>query len=137
MVTSTYVPPRDTDQLTAAPINYNFSPTIAFIDDRMVISSTTNLARALTDTTKAASDDSKQPNTRAVLRANSLATVLGDNRSQLVAQNMLEKGHGPEAAEAEIGVLFDVLGFFQQLSFDLDVENDELGLTAELKLQTE
>ena len=137
MVTSTYVPPRDTDQLTAAPINYNFSPTIAFVDDRMVIASTTNLAKALTETTKAASDDSKQPNTRAVLQAKSLATVLGDNRPQLVAQNMLEKGHGPEAAEAEIGVLFDVLGFFQQLSFDLDVEDDELALTAQLKLQTE
>jgi hypothetical protein len=54
--------------------------------------------------------------------------LLDDNRGQLVAQNMLEKGHGKEQAEAEIKTLTDVLAWFEAASLRLTTPSDRLEL---------
>lgn len=134
LVTSTYVPPRDEQERISAPINYNFSPTIAFADDRMILSSTTALARTLTHTGYEVDSGSKQPNSKVVLNAKALHGVLDDNKGQLIAQNMLEKGHGPDQAKAEIGALLEIINLFQDLSVDLDIVDGRLKLTTELRV---
>ncbi|QDV47719.1 hypothetical protein Enr13x_76300 [Stieleria neptunia] len=136
LVTATYVPPRDEDELAAVPINYNFSPTIAFAGERMIVSSSTPLARTLTGLSAPSESKVKHPNTVAVLHADALADTLRDNKQQLVAQNMLEKGHGPDQANAEIDVLFGLLALFKEVTVELDVDEGQLKLTTDVQLQS-
>lgn len=137
VVSSTYVAPRDQTIDASAPINFNFSPTIAFSGDTMVISSTTRLARELTQVPPKSVSADGGPNTVARLDARSLSKLLEENRSQLVAQNMLGKGHAPEQAEAEISAMLELLDLFSSVSIDLEVDDEELALTAEIKVRSE
>ncbi|QEF96237.1 hypothetical protein Mal15_02640 [Stieleria maiorica] len=137
LITASYVPPREEDDLDTIPINYNFSPTIAFAGQRMILASSTNLARAIADSAASTDAAATQPNTIAVLNVDPMADALRDNQAQLVAQNMLEKGHGPDQADAEIGVLFDLLALFENATVKLDVENDQLRLMTEIRVKTE
>jgi hypothetical protein len=41
---------------------------------------------------------------------------------------MLEKGHGKDAAEAEIGLLLELLGFFRDVRLNLDVTDSQMAL---------
>jgi hypothetical protein len=54
--------------------------------------------------------------------------VLADNRTQLIAQNMLEKGHDEEAAESEVDALLALLDVFRAADLRIDVAEDELQL---------
>ncbi|MCA9138112.1 MAG: hypothetical protein KDB00_15175 [Planctomycetales bacterium] len=137
LITTEYVPPKDEQDRTDAAINYNFSPTLAFVDDRMVISSTVALARTLVDAKPETAAAQSRPNTIAVLTAAALSGTLNDNKGQLVAQNMLEKGHGPDQAQAEIGVLFDVLDLFKDLKIELNVQDEQLKLKTEINLRSD
>ena len=137
LVTATYVRPLDDQDFNAAPINFNFSPTLAFVDDRMVISSSSKLARTLTKSSGESESKGQMPNTHSVLSADALADVLRDNKAQLVAQNMLEKGNSPEQADAEISVLFDLLDLFEGVSIDLEVTDGQLKLTTKVQVKVE
>ena len=137
LVTATYIPPLDDQDTTITPINYNFSPTLAFAGERMVISSSSKLARTLVQSSADVDSNEMGSNTHAVLHADALADVLRDNKPQLVAQNMLEKGHSPEQANAEIGLLLDLINLFRDASMDLDVTDEQLKLTTQLRVKSE
>ena len=59
----------------------------------------------------------------------SLEQLLQDNREQLIAQNMLEKGHGRSAAEGEIDGLLTLLSFVEDARLQLRSSDDQLTLT--------
>ncbi len=142
LVTATYVPSRDQRDSMDAPINFNFSPSIAFAGKRIIFSSTTQLARELvsepevSDSGNVVSERATR-NTDILFNANTLKQVLDDNQSQLVANNMLEKGHDKQAAEAEIGLLLELVGMFKDATFQLDVSDDELLLDVRLHVDGE
>lgn len=137
IITASYVPPLNDPDLATVPINYNFSPTLAFSGDRMLISSSSNLAKTLAKSSAESNAIQSGPNTRAVLNSDILADILQDNKAQLVAKNMLEKGHGPDQADAEISVLFDILGLFRGVAFELDVDDGQMNLTTLLQIKTQ
>ncbi len=135
LYTATYVPSQEQREATDAPINFNFSPSIAFAGNRLIISSTSALASALIH--QEDSSDASRPtghNTEVMLDAGVLQQVLSENREQLVAQNMLEKGHSQEAAEGEIGLLIDLFQFVRGATATLDTFDQELKLTFQLTL---
>ena len=122
VISATYLADAGKSGAAAAlgKINYNFSPSVAFVDDVFIVSSTRPLAHALAIAAKSANastprtdgpQDSERVNTEARLAYSTLLDVLHDNRGQLVAQNMLEKGHGKEQAEKEIDLLLELLQF--------------------------
>lgn len=135
LVTATYVPESD-DKDSKAKINFNFSPSLAFAEDRMVLSSSKQLASDLAqaDATATLKPDAagRKPNTVAFLEVPTLREVLSDNRAQLVAQNMLDKGHSQEAAEQEIAVLMAIIDLFQAVDFSLTTTADSLQLDGKL-----
>jgi len=137
LIVGSYVAPRSGDDLETIPIIYNFSPTLAFDDDRMVISSKSSLARELLQATPQQTDETKGTNTFLSIDANELNRVLQKNRSQLVAQNMLDKGHSPAKAEAEIGLLFDVVSLFENASVMLEADDESLTLTTSVNVKTD
>ena len=135
LYTATYVPRADERESLDARVNYNFSPTLGFAEDRFVLSSTADLARALTESTTRTADSSaadSSVNTAIRLNAAPLEQVLTANMEQLVAQNMLEKGHDKEAAEAEIGGLLELIRLFGTASAKLRATDGQLQLTGEV-----
>lgn len=143
LVTATYVPDRDERESRSAKIQFNFSPTVAFDGDRIIIASSTPIARKLiepnsdsenTNEVEAAVQDS---NTAARLDVPPLKRILESNRSQLVANSMLEKGHGKEAAEAEIGLLLELLGFFRDVRLNLDVTDSQMALQVAVDVEAD
>ncbi len=119
-------------------IHRNFSPTLATAGDRLILSTTRELAAELIELT--AKEETTQPSnshTRFRLEAAALRSAFEDNLSQLVAQNMLEKGHSREAAEKEVRGLLTVLEWFTgtEVQFGLNEQASELQLEAVLEFK--
>lgn len=132
MITSRYLPEEKNAESTTAPIIYNFSPTVAFRGSRFVLSSTTALAKDLVSAE--ANVGESESNTSVRIFADSLRSVLEDNREQLISQNMLEEGHSREEAETAIGLLLELVGFVKGAGVDLNVEQDTIQLKMNLKV---
>jgi hypothetical protein len=133
--TTAFVPESDEKDSERARIHFNFSPTLAFLDDRFFIASTTQLAKDLMDAAHEEQTTRVEPSNTAIkLNAKALGESLNDNRDQLVAQNMIKKGQTREESQREIGMLLELLGLFKGVSFDMKTTGGELKL--ELSIQT-
>ncbi len=138
LITASYVPDRDERDRLDAKMQFNFSPTMAFAGQRIIISSSTALARQLIEPRDGDEDqDASDSNTIGRLEATSLRRILEANRTQLVANNMLEKGHSKEAAENEIELLLELLGFFRDVRLNLDVTDSQLALDLAVDVKTD
>jgi len=85
-------------------IYYNFSPALVLSSDRVMLCSTKQIADELADLAAAAGTEKVAQNTLVEISPRPIADLLRENREQLVAQNMLEKGHARDEAEKEIDV---------------------------------
>ncbi len=135
LVTATFVPKQDQRESRDAPIQFNFSPTLAFAGKRVVLSSSTQLAReliGLDNASKAENENASNANTVASVDVATLQKILQSNKSQLVANNMLEKGHSKAAAEGEISFLIDLVGFLRQAGVSLSVNDSVLTLATHI-----
>lgn len=135
---ATYVPNAADPEDTAAEINYNFSPTLGFKDNRMVLASSTDLAQTLFSN----SEDLRENgvvggNTLVHVSGPAIAKALEPNKELLIAQNMLEKGHDRQAAEGEISILFQLIELVREAAVQLDHEEGQLKLSARVMLNVE
>ncbi len=136
LVTATYVPEVGEENSTDAKIVFNFSPSVGFVGERCVVASSAALAKALIehhDAERQETDD----NTRAKVNANVLRDVLADNRSQLVAQNMLEEGNTKEQAEANIDLLLQVIQYVRGANASLQTTEGRLRFQLSLEVTDE
>ena len=134
IVTSTYVPEQEDLEAYDAELIFNFSPSIAFHGRQFVISSCDSLARQLV-VEAGAQNRHGNNNTDATLFAEGLQKVLHDNREQLIAQRMLEDGNSREEATSLIDLLLDVVGCFEETSFELGQDKKELNATLEVRFK--
>ena len=133
--TATFVPEPDERDSDRARVQFNFSPSLAFSGDRFFIASTKQIAKDLIDATKAPAEKRlKTSNTVMRLDTQSLGTILKDNIEQLIAQNMVEKGHSREEAAKEIGIALELLQLVRNASVDLRTSAGQL--TLELLIET-
>jgi len=123
------------DDVKEGLINYNFSPTIVFVDNWLILSSTKSLAHELAKLATDRKDDERktETNTRSAIDFRVLEEVLADNEEQLVARNVLEKGHSKADAEKEIGTLLNLLKSSKDLSLQLLNSGDALTLQWKLR----
>ena len=138
LIAATYVPePEDKD--SHAKINFNFSPSLVFAGDRMVLASSRKLASDLVEAEAPVAIKTElfgpKPNTVALLEVPTLREILADNQAQLVAQNMLDKGHSQEAAEQEIEILMLIIDLFQSGDIALFTAADSLRLDGTLRFK--
>lgn len=130
-----YLPPEQAEKRKDAAVHFNASPTIAFVGDRFVIASTRALALELAQQIeKQSPKDAEGVNTQMRLDGQMLRATLTDNRQQLVAQNMAEKGHDEAAAQNEIDLLLRLLHTFQEMSLSLTTNDQLLRFNWEMKL---
>lgn len=123
-----YVVDKDRKYENGLPVQFNFSPSVAFLGDRVVVSSTSALARQLISEMANPSSNHEPSlmspllNTSMELDLAMIRDVLLDNRDQLITQNMLEKGHSKKEAQGEVDVLLGLMQLLgsasAQLSFD-------------------
>ncbi len=98
----------------------------------MVLSSTRRLAEQLISASadqpmaRPVLSEGRTLNTTGLLDARLLARLLEDNRSQLIAQNMLEKGHSQAAAEVEVGTALEIASWFSEARMELTTDDSSL-----------
>jgi hypothetical protein len=149
--TAEYVRPIDARPDTPPPIQFNFSPSLAFVGDQAILASTIQQAEQLTAAlqrvssvsgdadpsgheSSVGSEQNPGKNTLVQLDAEGLRSILALNRDQLIAQNMLEKGHSRKEAEAEIDGLLSLVTLFDSAELTLGFQpHVELNVTIELK----
>jgi hypothetical protein len=94
-------------------MRFNFQPSLAMLDDYLILSSAEGLTRDLIDAVKREVAETVRPmgDVHSVLEIDGrqLASILGVNREHLVRQNMVNEGHTEEQAETEIGVLLAIV----------------------------
>lgn len=134
-----FLPPEDRDQ-GPAETRFNFQPAIAMLDGFLILSSTDALARDLIDAVQQQQEEGLKPvagsHSLLQLDGSGLASILQANRENLIRQNMVEKGHSREQAEAEIGMLAAVVGSIGRLEITAGGDQAErLTVKLELDLQ--
>ncbi|PHQ34888.1 hypothetical protein CEE69_13580 [Rhodopirellula bahusiensis] len=138
LVTATYVPDNDKQESRNERIHFNFSPTLGFAGQRIIFSSSTSLARTLiSDDTSNEKVGGEQSNTRGKFEAATLKRILDANRSQLIANSMLEKGHSKEAAVGEISLLLELVGLIRDVRLNLDINDSHMTLRVGVDVQAD
>ncbi|MEQ8791838.1 MAG: hypothetical protein RIC55_36615 [Pirellulaceae bacterium] len=138
IISTRYLPDVGEKDSTDARINFNFSPSVAFVGDVVIVASTEQLAR---DLMKHAAGDKEQRgeqsqvNSAVTVDLSVLRDVLDDNRQHLIAQNMLKEGHTREEAEQQVGILLTVLDVFKQAKVQLLVEKERLVVETVVQLK--
>ena len=89
---------------TAVHQRFNFTPSIAQVENHFILSTSVGLTRALIEALKA---PAAATDVTLLVEADgpALARLVTLNRNRLIMQNMLDKGHDQAAAETEIDQL--------------------------------
>ena len=137
LVSATYENlPEDVE--VANDIIYNFSPSLAFVEDHFIVASTRELALELMELSQAEAEPLRNGgrivNTRATLGSETLRKSLDTNRDALIAQNMLENGHTRQEAQREIDTLFSLLRLAGDISVEIVTSYETLRLETTLGL---
>jgi hypothetical protein len=120
----------------AEDVYMNFSPSLVVADEYAMLCSTRQIARDLAELVakrKDAGGATLRENALIEADARVIADVLRQNRGQLVAQNMLEKGHDQAAAEREIDTLLSLLGLVRDASVRLTPTDNALTLEFQVR----
>jgi hypothetical protein len=134
VISTEYLPPDNIETRSAAPIHHNASPTAVFWKDRFILSSARPLALELAELIQRQLPEYHAINTSLLVEGAALHTVLADNRSSLIARNMLDRGHERAAAETEIDGLLRVLSHFERSSVHLASAGKQLQLSIDVEL---
>ena len=132
VVSATYVLEEGEDKKKAR-INFNFSPSIAFAGERVVLASTKALATELATAKAPKSPANKVVNVETVTYFKAIKDILNDNRGQLIAQTMLSDGKNRKEAAQQIALIFSAINMFRDASFQLFTTKKSL--EAELKVR--
>lgn len=114
-------------------MRHNFSPSLAQVGNQLILSSSVSLTRSLIQTFKT---PAKPEDATLMVKADGreLADLVEINKTRLVMQNMLEKGHDKTQAEREISVLTQLLRYLglAQLSVQDSAETVKFKLSFDL-----
>lgn len=130
MVTGYYVIKKGETKREGLQIQYNFSPTVAFVDNRFILSSTRQLADSAIKALGAKEDLKLMPNSNTWLEVdgNGVLEAIQKNREQLINNNMLEEGNTRQKAENEIDLVEKVAAMFKRATGDFQVHDNNLSL---------
>jgi len=108
-------------------VRFNFSPTLVCCGAYLIMSSTEALARQLIDAVREESQKDVEPiqgvHTIVEMDGEGLHQILQANRESLIRQNMVEKGHSRDQAEAEVGLLLALISLFKGATLELGAQD--------------
>ena len=118
-------------------IYLNLSPALVLSRNHMILSTSRRLAEELADLSQEPTAEATIPeNTLIEVNGQRAAELIRDNREQLIAQNMLEKGHDRASAEKEIDVLQALVGYVDGAKLRLVPAEKSVRLDLELKVKS-
>jgi hypothetical protein len=123
---------KDDERPNDAPIQFNFTPAVAFKGDRFIISSSTAFATELASAKPI--DNATPSNTTIAADGTGIGNILRENRESLVSQNMLQDGHTREQAEGQIDVILTVVDAIRSADLRLIPTKESIGLQLEVEL---
>lgn len=131
-----YIPDADKKYSNGLPIEFNFSPALAFYEDKIVLASSNHLAKELVLEASRLSPMKVRPTDHTVMTIDTMQVkrLLNDNRDQLISQNMLEKGNSKVAASREIETLLSLLSLIERIDARL-VFDPRADLEMEIRFQ--
>ena len=127
-----YIREADRPYENGLPIQFNFSPTLAFLGDHVILASSVPLARELLNESLSPSEafSSTEANgsptdvhTLLQIDAQALRAILESNENAMITQNMLEKGHSRAEAKREIETLLGALSLFKNGKVEMAFQN--------------
>jgi hypothetical protein len=122
--TSQFVVEEDRKYPDGLPIQFNFQPTLAFLDDRVVLCSSVDCAKSILGQNPAdAGSQTAQVQTRLEADGASIQKALQINSNPIIAQNMVEKGTTRVEAKREFDTLMLILGLFKYLDMSLEFQD--------------
>jgi len=122
---------------------FNLRPSLAMLDDYLILSSAEGLTRDLIDAAKQEIAATVEPlaavHSSVLIDGRHLASILGANRAHLVRQNMVEDGNTQEQAETQIDLLLTVAEYLGKLKLDVGSRdgNTQASLDIELNVAGE
>lgn len=122
-------------------ISANFSPSLAVVGSQLVISSSAELARSLVEDLKGSKAAATAATTTAAGRAQDmlridsapLASIIRENLSLIVEDNVKKKGISTEQAAGEMNALLDILSRIRDLSLSTGKDGDQVQLKMKLR----
>jgi len=115
---------------------FNFRPSLAVVDDSLILSSTEGLTIDLIDALKAEKDRAAQSmgGTHSVLAVDAprLAALLRANQEGLISGNMIKKGQTRQQAENELQVLLTLLETLPEARLEMGTRGGHPQATLEL-----
>ena len=120
--TANYILDEDRKYPDGLPIQFNFQPTLAFIEDRMVLCSSVENAKALLlQRQEQAAPDAVHTWFQADAMA--IRNLLRTNSNPIIASNMLEKGHSRLEAKREFDTMMLLLGLVQGIKMSMEFQD--------------
>jgi hypothetical protein len=115
----------------------NFSPALVMSKNYMILCSTKQIALDLADLIGKEGDTlpTIPENTLIEIDACGAAALIKDDREQLIAQNMLEKGHDRAAAEKDVDGLYSIVDYFRSATLRLTPGEKSMKLEVDVKLK--
>ncbi len=130
LITGTFGTPAGDQDVVGT--EYNFEPALAVVNGQLVIASTKKLLVSIVDQVlDAGSDVTDMEQDRAWINGAQLAAILGENREELIANHMLEKGKSKAVASGDIDAILGALRLFGDARLDAAVS--ETGARATLR----
>jgi len=130
-------PDQATDKKPAErDVYYNFSPALVLSGDRLMLCSTKQIADELADLAAKPTSAKAPQNTLLEIAAQPIGKLLQENREQLIAQNMLEKGHSRPEAEKEVDVFVALVNAVKNAKVSLTPTDKTIALDIELETST-
>lgn len=124
-------------RVTGAPIQYNFLPCATVVANQYVVATSRAL---LQDVIDAALEQAGKPESAPpaptdswTVDTQSLATILRDNREELIVNRMLQENESKQAAAGTIDLILELLNYFDNVSFTSQVTRTESRATLEIK----
>ena len=119
-------------------LEYNFSPSLAFVGKRIILSSSRELAKFLVEVLSRESrekqESARRLADRLLVNARQLEALARDNLRVFIAGNMTKKGQSEEEARAEIESAIGLLDFVRDLRLEGRLEGDTYRLGLNLRL---
>jgi hypothetical protein len=123
--------PDANQQPSQVKIHYNFSPTVVFRNEMVIISSTQSLGEELLGASKKLAKGDGE-NMALYLNFPAAQKALADNREQLIVQNILSDGTTQEEAAGQIDLILKLLGEVKSLELDLARKDGQIRFRASL-----
>ncbi|MCY3007906.1 MAG: hypothetical protein NTV29_18275 [Planctomycetota bacterium] len=122
--TSQFIVEEDRKYPDGLPIQFNFQPTLAFLDDRVVLCTSVDCAKSILGQAVVAAGSQTAPvQTWFEADGASIQKALQLNSNPIIAQNMVEKGNTRLEAKREFDTLMLILGLVKRMDMSLEFED--------------